>query len=137
MSLLRNSSDIQTIEKIRHQWKLLCQRPPKGFEKYFKPGKSAKEAPKQEQSAKTPPKDAQSKDAPPPPRKEVPPSSNNPKQSFFNFTNGNKSGSGSGKPFEGTDKWLIFGALGAMGIIGMVFFVEGGREVTWREFVYK
>lgn len=36
LSLIRNGNETSTMEHIRNQWRLLCNEPPKGFEKFYK-----------------------------------------------------------------------------------------------------
>lgn len=52
-----------------------------------------------------------------------------------------RSGSGgSGKPFSDgeREKWLLFGLVGAVTVIGTLAFYEMGyKEIAWKEFVNK
>ena len=41
LSLIRNNNETSTLEHLRNQWRLLCNEPPKGFEKFFKPKKDS------------------------------------------------------------------------------------------------
>lgn len=134
LSILRNGTKLSSIEQ---QWRLFCQKPPKGFEKYFKPGQ-AKEIPKEAESAPKEAKSAESGNAP----KQAPPSgspsgSSGPKQQFgFNMNVRRNIGGDKGGPFKGNDKWLTIGAITGIGLIATLMFSEGGKEITWREFVY-
>ncbi|XP_014215481.1 AFG3-like protein 2 isoform X2 [Copidosoma floridanum] len=103
------------------QWQLFCSKPPKGFEKFF-PGKKEKEPLKQSKPSS---KGQASKD-----------NSNNFKKDFsYGLGSTKKIGSGSDSPFK-SDKWFTtLGALGAIGLVGAMIFLEGGKEITWREFV--
>lgn len=38
LAILRKIPDAPSLEKVLDQWRQFCQKPPKGFEKYFKPG---------------------------------------------------------------------------------------------------
>lgn len=59
-----------SLETVLQQWRLFCQKPPKGFEKYFKPGGAAKEGTKSESANK----DAKKSDGSSAPPKQAPPS---------------------------------------------------------------
>ncbi|CAK9797858.1 AFG3-like protein 2 [Anthophora quadrimaculata] len=37
LSLMKNESKTSTVKQLQKQWRLLCNNPPKGFEKFFKP----------------------------------------------------------------------------------------------------
>ncbi|XP_011300136.1 AFG3-like protein 2 [Fopius arisanus] len=146
LSLLKHDPRLSVLERsLQQQWKLLSEKVPKGFEKFFKPGgvkeppKSAEEAPKEAKSAESGQKSTTPPLKPPPLRpKETP------VDQFLSglFGSSNKSGGGGpggSKPFDGNDrdKWIIAGIIGAVGVIGaMAFFDVGSKEITWREFVY-
>lgn len=140
LSVLRNNSGISTIEYVQHQWRLFCQNPPKGFEKFFKPG-GGKQTPKPtENAAKEVKENAASEKAPP---KEAPPTSNIKKPSnqwpLGLFSPGNRSGTGN-KSFDGDgkDKWMLIGALGFISVISLMLFSNYTyKEITWKEFVYR
>lgn len=109
------------------QWRLLCNKPPKGFEKYF-PGQKGKDSTKQSQSQ--PPKQNDKQGG----------FQNSNKKSPFNkdFTGLGGGGSGGNGPSFGGDRLLsTLGAVGAIGFIGAFLFMEEGKEITWREFVYR
>ncbi|KAG7161362.1 AFG3-like protein 2-like [Homarus americanus] len=116
------------------QWQHFCQKPPRGFEKYFRGSAS---------------KQGQTGNAKPTPKTDPPPEPTNkpskPKDPFnINlFGSGNKSGGGGrggggGKPIgEGSerDRWLALAALAAMGFLGVAAYYQMGyREITWKEF---
>ncbi|XP_053594761.1 AFG3-like protein 2 [Microplitis demolitor] len=144
---LKNSMKLSHLEKnIQRQWILLTAKPPKGFEKFFKPnGKTPSKSnepvgKKTESSESQHQKSSNSRPSPPPP-----PSSSSSERPVNQYLSGifrptAKSGSsgGGGKPFNtDRDKWIVVGIIGAIGIIGsMVFFDVGAKEITWREFVY-
>ena len=63
LTLLQRAPGAPSLELVLQQWRLFCERPPKGFEKYFKPGgakqgsktdkpspKEVKDAPKESQA---------------------------------------------------------------------------------------
>ncbi|KAK0180761.1 hypothetical protein PV327_003112 [Microctonus hyperodae] len=137
LSRLKNSSRLLYLEKtIQQRWKLLTEKPPKGFEKFFKPG-GAKNAP--ETNTKKP-TDAGNKgpQIKPPPNQPFGKPTNQYLSGVFRL-GGGSGGGGGGKPFEGgeRDKWILAGIVGAVGIIGsMVFFDVNSKEITWREFAY-
>jgi AFG3 family protein len=38
LTLLQQAPGALNLETVLQQWRLFCERPPKGFDKYFKPG---------------------------------------------------------------------------------------------------
>lgn len=138
LSFLKNGNGMSAIEHLQQQWKILSKQPPKGFEKFYKPGKDApKTAEKvaqkvQEGSAKEPPKTE-------PPRSSS--SSQSSKDSnFFEWilkTMG--TGQRGGKPFEGgnSDKMLLYiSIIGTMSLFGYIMSQDfAPEEITWREFI--
>ena len=55
---------------------------------------------------------------------------------------GSSGGGGSGRPIGGEnndrEKWLLLGALGVVGLIGSLAFMEVGyKEIGWKEFINK
>lgn len=63
--------------------------------------------------------------------------SNPSKKDFrYGFYTNKNFGSGGEGPLK-SDKWLQFGLIGAVGLIGALMMMEGGKEITWREFVYR
>ncbi|XP_060521148.1 AFG3-like protein 2 [Cylas formicarius] len=121
---------------ILKEWRLFCQKPPKGFEKYFKEGKSV---PK---NAKGEGKEAESKESKA--EKELPPSRPPPTskpqdQWSFGVFGGSGSRSGGGKPFSDNDqnKWYLLGAAATVAFLATVTMWEMGyKEIGWKEFVY-
>lgn len=125
-----------------------CKKPPKGFEKYFEQGKTgsksaasaAGEAAAGKQSAGE--ATAQKSTAAP---------ASQPKSdwNFGMFANTTKQqGGGGGKGSQGRpigegsggdrEKWLVFGAIGAVALLGsFAYFEMGYKEVSWKEFVTK
>lgn len=139
---IANSS---TINTVLQEWRLFCEKPPKGFEKYFKPRNSkqpAKEAKPNDakgKEAKTEPKPESSQQkVPPPPPRQTGPQKPYDQWSFGLFGGTGSRGSG-GKPFgDGEkDKWYIFGAAGAIAFLAtLVFWEMGYKEIGWKEFVH-
>lgn len=68
LTLLRRAPGGPYFETVLHQWRLFCERPPKGFEKFFKPG-SSKPATKSGKSPVKEVKDAPKESKTPPPSK--------------------------------------------------------------------
>jgi AFG3 family protein len=87
-----NSPSHSKLRNILQQWRLhFCEKPPKGFEKYFKPGNASKNASKEahKEAPKEAPKDAAPNELPKGPPKSGP------------FSSGPfGSGPQSGKPFS-------------------------------------
>lgn len=135
------------IEAILEKLQLFCEKPPKGFEKYFKTSKgSATDA---VDSKKTESKISESKLTKPsvstPPGGDMKSkSSNDWNFGMFGKTSSGSSGNtGSGRPIGGGDgndreKWLLLGAIGVVALIGSLTFLEiGYKEIGWKEFVNK
>lgn len=144
LALLRKTPGAPSLEKVLNQWSQFCQKPPKGFEKYFKPGAAGKKevTEKPDTGSKGSKQDGGSapKQAPTPqPSKSAPGSK--PDQWSFGVFGGSRSGTGgSGKPFSDgeREKWLLFGLVGAVTVIGTLAFYEMGyKEIAWKEFVNK
>ncbi|XP_057657269.1 AFG3-like protein 2 [Diorhabda carinulata] len=123
------------------EWRLFCEKPPKGFEKYFKQG-SAKEPPKEAKEVKG--KDGKAKpekEAPkPPPSKSTGPSTSSKpyEQWSFGLFGGTGRGGSGGKPFGDSerDKWYVLGAAAAVAFLATVTMWEMGyKEISWKEFV--
>lgn len=144
LSILKNGSRLSFLEQMQRQWTLFAEKPPKGFEKFFKPG-GAKGPPKSSSGKDGKPAEARQassgKTAQPPP---PPPSSGRQNMSPWSFgafgPNTKGGSSGGGKPFEGgdRDKWIVVGIISALGLFGaMSLFEVGNKEITWREFVYR
>lgn len=139
-----------TFNLLKNEWRLFCEKPPKGFEKYFKPG--SKQSPPKNAKAETPKeaKDAKPKEQtgsgkpktePPPPSRG--PSASGPARPYDQWSFGLFGGTGSrgsgGKPFGESekDKWYIIGALGTVAFLGaLAYFEMGYKEIGWKEFVH-
>jgi len=117
---------------------LLCEKPPKGFEKFFRDKPStSQEAPKEApEASKEPPKEAKSapgKSAPPPLRNRSTGSSGGqPKIDFSQFFK-NTGGGGSDKNKQQLASLAAFAAAAA----GLYFLSVqmNYKEITWKEFV--
>lgn len=151
-----------SAQSLLADWRVICEKAPKGFEKYFKDkapaaggdaGKSA-EASASASSQSTNSSSSSSNTSSPKPTDKSAPAAKSNDWSFGMFTpsnakssggrsSGSGSGGGSGKPLgegEGSDrdKWLMFGAVSALAIAGaIVYFEVGYKEIGWKEFVNK
>ncbi|XP_043285923.1 AFG3-like protein 2 [Venturia canescens] len=138
LSILKNGSNLAFLDRLSQQWRLFIEKPPKGFEKFFKPNgpkESSKPAevkqPKTSESKRTSSSGKTSSDT----KQNINPFS------FGAFGPSAKSGpsGSSGKPLEGGDKekWMVIGIISLLGLFGAVsLFDVGNKEITWREFVY-
>lgn len=135
LALIRRSINNSTLENILDSWKLFCEKPPKGFEKYFRQGgsKAASSDKKSDVDSinKKPSESPESK-------------SNQNEWNFGMFGNQSKNkggrGGGPGRPIggEGSDreKWLLLGAIGTVVLLGsLAYFDMSYKEIGWKEFV--
>ncbi|XP_046991974.1 AFG3-like protein 2 [Schistocerca americana] len=141
LSILQKSANSPSLATIIREWQLICERPPKGFEKFFKPG-TGKQSSKNGKPKEDVPKETQQ---PPPSRgtSQPPPKSTQrpyDQWSFGMFGGQSRgTGPGGGKPFgDGGDreKWLVLGMIGTVALLGTLAFYEMGyKEIAWKEFV--
>lgn len=138
-----------SLESLLSEWRVFCEKHPKGFEKYFKSKEKTAGATTSESKGEG--KDAAKKDAKSPEKSSSSSSTPPAKENDWNFgmfsPNSSKSGgsrgsSSSGKPLGGEDndkeKWLMFGAAVAVAIAGSIIYFEVGyKEIGWKEFVTK
>uniref|UniRef100_A0A2A4JLH3 AAA+ ATPase domain-containing protein n=1 Tax=Heliothis virescens TaxID=7102 RepID=A0A2A4JLH3_HELVI len=120
---------VPAIDSVLNQWYEFCKKPPKGFEKYFQPGTSQKQA-------KNPNPDKNS----PPPSKGAQPSPSKPSsaQDKWNMNMFSGPGSSNRSGYEGQDreKWMMFGAVGIVTVLASIAYFElRYREISWRDFV--
>ncbi|KYN01066.1 PREDICTED: AFG3-like protein 2 [Cyphomyrmex costatus] len=143
LSQLKNSTTLSAIEHVQQKWRLFCKEPPKGFEKFFKPGegKSGKNGKNATKKVEETSKKADTKTPPPSSSTSTSTSSSSSKESSFQWISkifGNSSRGG--KSFEGGDKektYMILVALGISGLIGLLLSQDLNlKEITWREFIY-
>ncbi|XP_018369657.1 PREDICTED: AFG3-like protein 2 isoform X2 [Trachymyrmex cornetzi] len=141
LSQLKNSTTLSAIEQVQQKWRLFCKEPPKGFEKFFKPGegKNGKNASKK--AEETSKKAETTKKPPPSSSTSTTTSSSGSKESSFQWISkifGNSSRGG--KSFEGGDKEKTYMILAALGVSGVIAFLLSQdfnlKEITWREFIY-
>ncbi|KAG8278015.1 AFG3-like protein 2 [Homalodisca vitripennis] len=141
--LIQETTSSPFLKSVLRQFRLYCQKPPKGFEKYFKPGGAPKKEPPSKGEAGS--KEAK-QDAPPPSRPSAgqspssKPGPSKPQDQWsFGVFGGSRGGPGSGKQFgEGgeREKWVLFGALGIAAVVGTLAYYEMGyTEIGWKEFV--
>ncbi|KAF2879166.1 hypothetical protein ILUMI_27018 [Ignelater luminosus] len=144
-----NKKDFTVFRTALNDWRVFCERPPKGFEKYFQPGskrpppKEAKEPPKEAKDAKGKETKGEPKPSPPPsraPPPSTPPGASRPYDQWsFGLFGGTGSRGSGGKPFGDSDrdKWYVFGAIGAIALLAALGFWEMGyKEIGWKEFVH-
>ncbi|XP_059476994.1 AFG3-like protein 2 isoform X2 [Neocloeon triangulifer] len=116
-----------------------CQKPPKGFEKFFRPAGSKPPSESKQSESKEQPKDAP-KEAPPPSRGAMPPPLSKPPpgpgRPFDQWSFGSFGGSGGGGPNKERDQWFMLAVFVTMAAIGAIAFFEMGyKEITWKDFV--
>ncbi|XP_058063839.1 AFG3-like protein 2 [Anopheles bellator] len=151
LSYLQTRSN-RTWNEFIHRIQLFCEKPPKGFEKYYKPPGSGggKRATKSESAAAAKDdKPLTEKPSSPPGTPQAPGEST--QKNDWNLGmfspqpargKGSSGGSGgSGRPIDGgedgdKEKMLIFGALAGVALISAIAYFEMGyKEVTWKEFI--
>lgn len=128
-------------------FRLYCEKIPKGFEKYYKKG-SQKEAAasKAGSSDSGASKEAAPKagDSSPQPKSSSPPKNDWGNFGMFSPSSQSKGGGGSnqgqGRPIGGEgsdkDKMMVFGAISGIAIVAALAFYEMGyKEIAWKEFV--
>lgn len=142
LSILKKCSTMPIFEELQQQWKLLCNQPPKGFDKFFKPG--GLKDPKASKQTSEKQKSVQDKDAPP--SKTAPPSSSTSSSSgkdgelkwpFYNFGFQKPKGDGE-KSFGNKEKYYMTVTFLTFAAIALYFLALSyyGLEITWRDFVY-
>ncbi|KAL1403656.1 hypothetical protein pipiens_005599 [Culex pipiens pipiens] len=153
--LIRSLSYLQSSRNkvwndFLHRIQLFCEKPPKGFEKYYKGGKkppaAAAEAAGEASGKSAKPADGAG------PAKESP---SQPPKNDWNLgmfgpqpargkqggSSGGGGGGGSGRPIGGgeggdKEKMIIFGALAGVALISTIAYFEMGyKEIAWKEFV--
>ncbi|XP_066591231.1 mitochondrial inner membrane m-AAA protease component AFG3L2 [Prorops nasuta] len=136
LSIFKNGYGLSAVEQLQQQWKLLCQKPPKGFEKFFERGGTkakSKEAPGPAKEAKPPKSKPASEPLKDPPKQSKSSSSSGSNTNFsFNMF-------GTSKPFSEDDdkKYWIGGVIAATGLFIYILGKNmNAKEITWKEFVY-
>lgn len=142
--IVYNNND-RGYNSVLQQINLFCEKPPKGFEKYFKPqGKTKSETTVDKKQAKAPEKANEKPKEPKvePPKPSTTPGSSGGKsyeQWSFGLFGGTGSRGSGGKPFGDNerDKWYLLGAGAAIAFLATVTFWEMGyKEIGWKEFVH-
>uniref|UniRef100_A0A182PII3 AAA+ ATPase domain-containing protein n=1 Tax=Anopheles epiroticus TaxID=199890 RepID=A0A182PII3_9DIPT len=152
LSYLQSRSN-KTWNEFLHRIQVFCEKPPKGFEKYYKPpgsggAQQTKQAGKVGDSSAS--KDATGAAEQSSSQSTAPPGTS-PRKNDWNLgmfspqpargKGGSSSGGGSGRPIGGgeegdKEKMLIFGALAGVALISAIAFFEMGyKEIAWKEFV--
>ncbi|PNF15812.1 AFG3-like protein 2 [Cryptotermes secundus] len=144
LTLLQRAPGAPNLETVLQEWRLFCERPPKGFEKFFKPGGS-KEATKSAKPSAKEAKDAPKQSQAPPPSKAAagsqpskPPAPSKPydQWSFGIFGSQSRFGRPGGKEGGEKEKWIIIGLVGTLVLLGTLAYYEMGyKEIAWKEFV--
>uniref|UniRef100_A0A069DXI0 Putative atp-dependent zinc metalloprotease yme1 n=1 Tax=Panstrongylus megistus TaxID=65343 RepID=A0A069DXI0_9HEMI len=134
LSQLARTPGVPCIKTLWQEWRVFCENPPKGFEKYFKNKKTGET--KLEKDTKKPEDPTPSKSASPSASSsQQKPSS---QQWSFGMFGGTRGSSGGGKQLGESEKekWLLFGLVGVAGLVAILAFYEMGyKEITWKEFL--
>uniref|UniRef100_A0A0V0G4E0 Putative aaa+-type atpase n=1 Tax=Triatoma dimidiata TaxID=72491 RepID=A0A0V0G4E0_TRIDM len=134
LSQLARTPGVPCIKTLWQEWRVFCENPPKGFEKYFKNKKTGET--KSEKETK--------KSEEPTPSKSAPASASSSQQKpssqqwSFGMFGGTRGSSGGGKQLGESEKekWLLFGLVGVAGLVAILAFYEMGyKEITWKEFL--
>ncbi|XP_076263572.1 AFG3 like matrix AAA peptidase subunit 2 [Rhynchophorus ferrugineus] len=132
---------------VLREWQLFCEKPPKGFEKYFKDGKTA---PKETKPEAKDAKEVKGKDTKSEPKSSTaskpslgsPPPSGDKKpydQWSFGLFGGTGSRGSGGKPFNDYEqsKWFFIAAAATVAFLATITMWEMGyKEIGWKDFVY-
>ena len=120
-------------EFLRNLSALLCARPPKGFEKFYKDKKPTKDS-----SAEKPKEEPKS--APPPPKSEKSQEFKKEftfKMDFPDFGKKGGSGSGSGNFDPNMDPYKTAAMLAGGLAVAYILYMPAYEEISWKEFVNK
>ncbi|MCL4118737.1 UNVERIFIED_CONTAM: hypothetical protein GTU68_037136 [Idotea baltica] len=119
-------------------WLKFCEKPPRGFEKYFRNQNDKKSSPEASSSGseKKPLQDTTKS------QKESQPDQEKPNPFSFAFKiekSGKIGGGGSGKASDDggseKEKWMLLGGLVSVGLLAaLAYYQMGYREITWKEF---
>uniref|UniRef100_A0A4D5R9X8 AFG3-like protein 2 n=1 Tax=Scolopendra viridis TaxID=118503 RepID=A0A4D5R9X8_SCOVI len=131
---LQNSGSLSSLQVILNVWRELCEKPPKGFEKYFPEGK--RDAPKE--AKKDGEKEIREKS------REAPQSKSGKSSGFYEKikeTGGMNPFAGPGRssktPFSSDDqnRLMTIALVTTLGLLGVLAFNEMRyKEITWKEF---
>ena len=159
LAILKGRPGWSLFDSLLNEWRLLCEKTPKGFEKYYPDSKSAAASSSrlEAREVKGGSKESnEAKETPPPPPTSTPSKSASESEpskppSDWNFglfgpnpAAGSKGNTGGqGRPISGEGggdqtKMIIFGALGTAAVIAALSFFEMGyKEISWKDFVNK
>lgn len=149
--MLQYGPRISTLEYVQQQWRIFCQKPPKGFEKFYRKKSAATEGKKLGETLKKGENNAADKGAqsaqqprPPPASKAPPPLSGDkksqaPQWSFKLFGEKSQSGPGGKIPQDSSkDTIVLCCGIGAFLLFGYLAYTQMGyKEITWRDFLNK
>lgn len=128
IELLQTAPGNISISALLTQWRNYCEKPPKGFEKYFP--KNKKHPSSEEKSAK-PDKQTEKESSKEAPSRSSP--STGPGKQFdyeFNFN------FGGGKGSNNQNRLMTIALISTLGVLGLLAFNEMRyKEITWKEFV--
>lgn len=150
LSYLQSSKN-RIWNEFLHRIQLFCEKPPKGFEKYYKPGGAAKkgavgeaqeaEASKEAKPASTSDSSGSAKNQQQPPKNDWNLGMFGPQPTRGKGGSSGSSSGGTGRPIGGSEggdkeKMMVFGALAGIALIGAIAYFEMGyKEIAWKEFV--
>ncbi|XP_043249021.1 AFG3-like protein 2 [Colletes gigas] len=144
LSLFKNDCETTMFEQLQRQARLLCNQPPKGFEKFFKG--SGKNSPKTTEKVEEKVKEGSTKEAAAKPQTSTTSSgsSTSPsgKSSGFQWNfQFNLGGPGGKKPLEGAKNEKGMMMVGIVFMAAVAFYAhlvtDGPIEITWRDFISK
>ncbi|XP_076335352.1 AFG3 like matrix AAA peptidase subunit 2 [Tachypleus tridentatus] len=142
LEFLHKTPEALSFRNLLREWRHLCERPPKGFEKYFPGGKkpsSNVNSGEKSHNSRVEPKDKQPKDAPSKSSPQKPSSGKQDSQWPFNIGSSFSGGSNKGRnPFSPDDqnRLMTIALVTTMGVLGLLAFNEMRyKEITWKEFV--
>ncbi|XP_055626508.1 AFG3-like protein 2 [Toxorhynchites rutilus septentrionalis] len=140
------SSKSKLWSEFLYRIQLFCEKPPKGFEKYYKPGGTKKPPPASEAKDAKPAENAKptaaagsgSSKSPQPPKNDWNLGMFGPQPA--RGSGGSSGGGGAGRPIGGEggdkEKMLVFGAIAGVALISAIAYFEMGyKEIAWKEFV--
>lgn len=136
LSEFARSRGIPSVDKIWQEWRVFCEKPPHGFEKYFK--EKQKQANVEGKAAKEPKEAPSAAQEAQPKTYQKPAGSSKPSSQQWSFGMfGGTRGTGP-KPLGDSEKekWFLFGLVGVVGLIAAIAYYEMGfKEIAWKEFV--
>uniref|UniRef100_A0A224XBN9 Putative atp-dependent zinc metalloprotease yme1 n=1 Tax=Panstrongylus lignarius TaxID=156445 RepID=A0A224XBN9_9HEMI len=134
LSQLARTPGVPCIKTLWQEWRVFCENPPKGFEKYFKNKKTGETKLEKDTKKSEDPTPSKSASASASSSQQKPSS----QQWSFGMFGGTRGSSGGGKQLGESEKekWLLFGLVGVAGLVAILAFYEMGyKEITWKEFL--